>query len=313
MKHSTEFIHLSIVIPIYNEEEVLPILWNRLSNVILELEDVFGESFVSETIFVDDGSKDKSLSIILELARNNKNIRVVRLTKNQGHMSALTAGISFSKGEYIVTMDADLQDPPEEIVPMVRKIKLNLNDVVQAERIDRSKDSITKRTSAKLFYLIMDGLLPGIAVRNAGDFRVMNRESAFTILNLKERNKIFRFLIPLLGFSIEYHGYKRNQREAGSSKYPFRKMARLAIESTLSFSSKPIRLLGIALLSSSVLSFILSVTFLYQKFFFFCYASLTFGMITISLAVLFEYVGKIYENILGRPEYRAIEIEVMNG
>ena len=301
------------MIPIYNEEEVLPILWNRLSNVLRELRAVFGESFASETIFVDDGSKDKSLSLLLELARKDENVRVVRLTKNQGHMSALTAGISFSKGEYIVTMDADLQDPPEEIIPMFSKIKLNLNDVVQAERIDRSKDSITKRTSAKLFYLIMDKLLPGIAIRNAGDFRIMSREAAFTILNLKEKNKIFRFLIPLLGFSIEYHGYKRNQREAGTSKYPFRKMARLAIESTLSFSSKPIRLLGLALLSSSALSFTVSAIFLYQNFYFLCYAALTFGMITISLAVLFEYVGKIYENILGRPGYRAIEIEVMNG
>ena len=143
------------MIPIYNEEEVLPILWNRLSNVLRELRAVFGESFASETIFVDDGSKDKSLSLLLELARKDENVRVVRLTKNQGHMSALTAGISFSKGEYIATMDADLQDPPEEIIPMFRKIKLNLNDVVQAERIDRSKDSITKRTSAKLFYLII--------------------------------------------------------------------------------------------------------------------------------------------------------------
>jgi len=300
-------IMLSVVIPVYNEHEVLPMLLPRLRKALSIIQSGHGDDWTYEIIFVDDGSTDGTLDYLREQRDSSKEIRIIRMATNQGHMNALTAGMSYSTGLYTLTMDADLQDPPEEIPEMYEKIISSKVNVVQAQRIDRESDSIAKRTSAGVFYYFISRLAKDVRIVNAGDFRILDETSNRILWSLREKNKVYRFLIPLLGMSVVYHEYKRESRKAGKTKYSIGKMVKLSLESALAFSTRPIRIFGLILVFAGFSNTTINFYFLIKGEWSRAFLGFLISLFLLSLAILFEYVGKIYETLIDRPPFTAIE------
>jgi glycosyltransferase involved in cell wall biosynthesis len=297
---------LSVVIPMYNEADVLPLLVNRLRPVL----DGLGVSY--EVVAVDDGSTDATAAQLLGLRRAWPQLRVVRLRRNSGHQAALTAGLHRAFGQYVVSLDADLQDPPEKIPEMLTLARTRNLDIVYGVRSDRSSDTVGKRSTANLYYRIM-GRLAGVTVRqNAGDFRLLSRATVDALKQLPERQPVYRLLVPWLGFPSGEVTYVRERRAAGRTKYPLRKMIALAADSVTNFSAAPLRL----------------ATWLGLVSFFFCLCMIIYVVVSYALdatvqgwasliaTVLFlggaqllclglvgEYLGRLYAAVQGRPAY----------
>ncbi len=306
-------VDISIVIPVFNEEAGISPLVQRLIPIIE------GISSNYEVVFVNDGSIDKTpREISLERSSNNK-IRLINLVKNYGHMEALSTGLKVSQGRYVVTMDGDLQHPPEAIPAMYELISKDLTlDVIQAVRSDREGDSLFKKVSASLFYRISNQITGVPVIAHAADFRIMNRESVEVINALPEKSKIFRFLIPELGFKVKTFGFDCEERKTGKSKYNIRKMTTFAFDSVFSFSTKPLRMM-------SIIGFTLSGIFALGTFVTFViwftaktvpgWTSIFMLLLTSnalilgSLGLLGEYISKIREATLGRPHSRWTETE----
>jgi dolichol-phosphate mannosyltransferase len=235
-------------------------------------------------------------------------------------MAAITAGLLEAKGTVIVTIDADLQDPPSKIKDMYELWQKTKCDYVQGVRVDRSTDTFFKRNTATIFYKMAHRITGIPMIMNAGDFRLITQEVQITLNNLSEANKIYRFLIPWLGFKAAYLPYQRQKRAAGKTKYPFKKMLNLALDSFLSFSSKPLRLLSH--FSLIAMSLMISLAFLFFLLHFITntipgWTSLIFIMLASNAAILGgisiigEYIAKIYEISLNRPSviYKEIKNE----
>jgi len=298
--------YLSVVIPIYNEEPVINELISRLEN-ITNLCD-----FKIEFIFVDDGSSDLSLNLLKDYSSRNNNFKIISFTRNFGHQIAITAGLEKAKGEYVAIIDADLQDPPELILEML-DIATNQYDIVYAVRTKRIGESQLKLITAKLFYRLIGYLCDVDIPNDTGDFRVMSRRSVNQFLNLKEKSRFVRGMIPWLGFKSKPFYYERKERFAGQTKYPLKKMLKFAKNAIISFSTKPITLainLGVIAI---LVSFILMIYMLYIKLFTLKsvpgITSITVLVIFLSgiqlftLGILGEYIARIYEEIKGRPLY----------
>ena len=302
---------LSIVIPVYNEEEVILESLRSIHKIATEIEMNF------EIICVDDGSRDQTAQKITEAIKLYPGVRLIKLQKNFGHMAALTAGMSQALGNLVLTMDADLQDPPEYIptmLDMINSIDSNNEkiDVVQALRVDRTSDSILKRTTARLYYNLIKKLTGVSIPPNSADFRIMTKKTVNIILSIPEKGKIFRLLIPYLGFNIAYLNIRRDPRLAGTTKYSLRKMISLAINSVISFSYKPLRAMTIMGLIFSLVCGVLSA------FYFIAYVkgesikgwtSLALlllasnALIMMSIGLLGEYVGRVHSALQNRPEF----------
>ena len=308
---TTVEIELSIVIPVYNEVEVILESLRQIHRIVSKIEKNF------EIICVDDGSSDETAGKISEAIELYPSVRLIRLQKNFGHMAALTAGMSQARGKLVLTIDADLQDPPEYIPTMLDMINSTDSnkekiDVVQAVRVNRASDSILKRTTARLYYNLIKKLT-GVGIPpNAADFRIMTMQTVNIILSIPEKGKIFRLLIPHLGFNIVYLDIRRDPRFAGKTKYSLRKMISLAINSVISFSFKPLRAMTLVGLIFSLVCGILSV------FYFVAYirgesvkgwTSLALlllasnALILVSVGLLGEYVGRIHTAMQNRPEF----------
>jgi glycosyltransferase involved in cell wall biosynthesis len=229
-------IKLSVVIPMYNEEEVLPELFARLRPVL----DRIGCPY--EVVAVDDGSRDGTAHLVREARPGWPQLRLIRLMRNSGHQAALGAGLLLSHGAYVVSIDADLQDPPEDIPPMVDLAVREGLDVVYGVRSDRTTDSWMKRNTARMYYRLMRRLVGPEVPDGAGDFRLISRRVVHALENLPEHGRVFRLVIPWLGFPSGSHHYVRDKRHAGESKYPLSAMLRLAFDSVTSFSAAPLRL-----------------------------------------------------------------------
>ncbi len=228
-------LELSVVVPVYNEEEVLPLFVDRARPVM----DSLGVSY--EVVFVDDGSTDTSAAHLQRILRQWPEARVIRLRANAGHQAAITAGLARSRGQWMVTIDADLQDPPEVIGEMLRAAREGQVDVVYGVRTDRTTDSAFKRVTAEGFYKVM-ALLGAKGEFNAGDFRLMSRATVDAVLALPEHGRVLRLVVPTLGFPSAVVGYKREVRAAGDSKYPLSKMIKLTVDSVTGLSQAPLRL-----------------------------------------------------------------------
>jgi glycosyltransferase involved in cell wall biosynthesis len=305
---------LSVVVPAYNEEEVIGESINRINSTLMANDIEF------EILICNDGSTDGTVEECLKLA-DQIPLRIIQLGMNSGHMCAIRAGLEASKGKFIVTIDADLQDPPEYI-PEMLALMLNTSpendanfsskvpDVVQAFRADRSLDSISKRTTAAFYYYFIKKLT-GIALTpHAADFRIMSRRVVDILVASPERRPIYRLLIPKLGFSIVSFPIKRAERFAGETKYTYTKMISLGLDSIVSFTYKPLRIF-------SYLGFISSFVFLSLSVFTFAAANLGTtipGWASIALLILSanaflfagigllgEYIGRIYELLQARP------------
>ncbi len=299
---------LSIIIPIFNEEDTLSETFSRLLDLYSNNSDLFD----FEYIFVDDGSYDSSYSKLINFSIENNFVKIVKFTRNFGHQIAITAGLDFSSGDYVAIIDGDLQDPPELIIDMIEKIEDGY-EIVYGKRIAREGETTSKKLSAYFFYRVLNYLCSINIPTDAGDFRVMTRRCVDQLLKMPERHKFIRGMVPWLGFSSFPFEYRRSARFAGETKFPIGKMINFAVNAIFSFSIKPLTLaikIGISFL---ILSLIWSVYTLYDRFVLnsvipgytaILLAILIIGGIQIIiLGILGQYIGKIFEEIKNRPLY----------
>jgi len=297
---------LSAVVPVFNEEEVLPLFADRLRPVL----DGLGVPY--EVLAVDDGSRDATPAVLAAMRRDWPELRVVRLRRNSGHQNALTAGLHRARGQYVVSLDVDLQDPPEVIADMLRLAETDGLDVVHGVRSDRSTDSRFKRWSAGLYYRLVQRVAGTAVPRDAGDFRLLSRTAVDALTELPELQPVYRLLVPWLGLPSGQVTYARERRAAGRSKYPLAKMVRLALDSITGFSAAPLRVAtwlgcaGIAL--CAVLAIAVVAAYLW--------GDVVPGWSSMLVAVVFlgalqllclgllgEYVARIFTTLQGRPAY----------
>ena len=301
---------LSVVVPCFNEEAVIPETHRRL---VIALEDVPDLDF--EIIYVDDGSRDATLGLLRDLQQADPRVRVLSLSRNFGQQIATTAGLNEActgDGDAVVTIDADLQDPPE-IIPEMLERWLQGADVVYGVRAERAGETVFKRWTAKVFYRLIGRIADTPIPYDTGDFRLMDRKVVNGFLAMPERTRFVRGMLAWVGFRQEPVSYRRGAREAGRTKYPFREMARLAVDSILSFSLLPLRLatwLGFlaAGLALSGIAYALVVR-LYTDAWVSGWAALFIAMLFLGgvqlvlIGVLGEYLGRIYAEVKRRPLY----------
>ncbi len=299
-------LQLSVVIPMYNEEDVLPLLVARLRPILDDL----GTAY--EVVAVDDGSADTTPVLLQRYHREWSQLRVVRLRANAGHQAAISAGLAVARGDYVVTLDADLQDPPECIPQMLSLATGEGLDVIYGVRNDRSTDSVFKRVSARAFYAVQRRLSGLHAHSDAGDYRLMSRATVDAINNLPEDNRVLRFIVPALGFPSGVVEYRREARAAGTSKYPFFKMLKLSLDAITGFSLAPLRMASWLGILGGLLAFGIFAWALIAKLTEHAvpgWAS-TVGIVALvgafqllCLGILGEYVGRMYVHLQGRPSY----------
>src|SRR5215216_1370973 len=296
----------SIVAPIYNELDNLPELYGRVKEVMDSMHKPW------ELILVDDGSTDSSTEVIRELAKKDEHIRPVIFARNFGHQIAITAGWDYARGDAVVIIDADLQDPPELIHEMVEKWKEG-NEVVFAVRAEREGESWFKLWTASLFYRLIYRITDVKIPLDTGDFRLMDRKVVDVLRQMRERHRFLRGMSAWVGFKQVGVEYKRAARKAGETKYPFRKMFRLAINAITSFSYFPLQVAtffgfisaGIAILAIPVVAYMRitgSRAFFGQATTLIAVLFLG-GVQLISLGILGEYIGRLYDEAKGRPLY----------
>ncbi len=297
---------LSIVVPMYNEEAVLPLFVDRLRPVL----DGLGAAY--EVLAVDDGSGDSTPAILQRYGRQWTQLRVVRLRANAGHQAAISAGLARARGSYVVTLDADLQDPPEVIAPMLDAARDQQVDVVYGVREDRSLDSAFKRLSARAFYWLIRKLSGMHAHTDAGDFRLMSRATVDAVNVLPEHGRVLRFVVPALGFPSTRVGYRREERAAGRSKYPLSKMVRLSLDSVTGFSIAPLRVATWLGVLGGVAALAVLVFALVARAFGQVAPGWTSTVVAVAamgavqllcLGILGEYVGRTYSALQARPAY----------
>ena len=300
---------VSVVIPMYYEEDVANLCYERVSAVLEELK----KKYDYEIIFVNDGSKDKTLSILKEIASQNEKVKIVSFSRNFGHQAAVTAGIKEVSGDAIVIMDADLQDPPE-LIPDMLKLWEDGSEVIYGKRNTRNGESAFKLLTAKMFYSFLNAMSEVEIPKNTGDFRLVDRSVIDVINNLPEHNKFLRGLFSWVGFEQKEFLYDRPKRELGETKYPFKKMLKLAKDGIISFSTKPLKLVGglgilsifisFVILIYSILSYALNWNNLSDGWTSIM-VSITFfaGVQLFSLWIMSEYISRIYDESKGRPEY----------
>ena len=299
---------LNIVVPCYNEEEVLPISAPILSNILDSLIEKNMISPSSQVCFINDGSSDNTLKVMQDITNENSHLAYLSLSRNFGHQSALLAGLFETQADIYVTIDADLQDDPKKIIEMVQKY-LQGNDIVYGVRSSRDSDSWFKEKTARLFYRIQS--LFGIkTIYNAADFRLMSKRAVDALKDFPEKNLFLRGIIPLLGFKSDQVFYPRTARTAGETKYPFFKMLSFALNGIIGFSIAPIRFVTIMGMIISFIGFLLLIWSLYRSFiggniqgWASLFSAMTFfnGIIIFSLGVIGEYIGKIFTEVKGRP------------
>ena len=302
-------IKLSIIIPCYNEEEVLPLTLEKiktLSNEWSSRDDC--ESI--EFLFVDDGSQDRTAELLAEATHAYQQFKVIHFSRNFGHQAALLAGYEFAKGDVIVSLDADLQDPPELIITMLEKLKGGY-DIIYAARESRGIDSQFKRRTADLFYWLMKKLGVEI-IHNHADFRMITRRVLNAFLKFNENNLFIRATFPMVGFPSCVVYYDRPERKAGKTKYPFRKMLEFAIDGLTSFSVVPLRICSMVGLLVSLLALLMLLWSIVVKIIGGAIPGWTStvaplyllgGVQLLFLGIVGEYIGKIYSEVKNRPRY----------
>lgn len=299
---------ISLVIPMYFEEKVVDECYNRVSKVLKEL-----KKYDYEIIFINDGSKDKTQELLENISNKDKNVKIISFSRNFGHQAAVTAGLKETTGDAVIIMDADMQDPPE-IIPDMIELWENGNEVIYGKRKSRKGESKFKLLSAKAFYKILNALSDVDIPQDTGDFRLVDKKIVEKMNSLPEHNKFLRGLWSWLGFKQCAYEYDRKERFAGKTKYPLKKMLKLASDGIISFSSKPIKLVGMLGIISIVISFAILI---YALISYFCnlnnlsagwtslMCAITFfaGVQLLSLWIISEYIGRIYDETKGRPQY----------
>lgn len=299
---------VSLIIPMYYEEEVAEECYHRVTNVLSGL-----TNYDYEIVFINDGSKDKTLEILENIAQNDSHIKVISFARNFGHQCAVTAGLQYVTGDAIVIIDADLQDPPE-LIPDMLKMWEDGNEVIYGKRKTREGESKFKLLTAKMFYKTLNALSDVEIPKDTGDFRLVDKKVVDVINSLPEHNKFLRGLFSWVGFKQTPFEYERKERFAGKTKYPLKKMLKLASDGIISFSTKPLKAVGCLGIVSVVIS-ILILLYAILSFIFnwnnltagwtSLMVTMTFlsGIILISLWMIGEYIARIYDEVKGRPQY----------
>jgi dolichol-phosphate mannosyltransferase len=296
----------SIVIPVYNEEENIPVLYNRLRKVMQELEGDY------EIIFVDDGSSDSSWLLICELHEKDNSVKGIKLSRNFGHQIAITSGIESAIGDVVITMDADLQDPPEIIPELVKKWRCGY-EVVYAIREKRRGENFLKRGFAWLFYRVLKKITKIDIPPDVGDFRLLSRKAVEQLKRLIEQYRFVRGLSTWIGFKQTGVEFVREARYKGKPKYSFWKSLKLALNGIVSFSIAPLQLASYMGFVVSILSFLYAIWSIIAKFVFertipgwtsiIVVVLFLGGVQLITLGIIGEYIGRIYGEVKKRPLY----------
>jgi dolichol-phosphate mannosyltransferase len=296
----------SIVVPVYNEEEVVHECYKQLKEVM----DSTKENY--ELIFINDGSKDKTVEILKEYCQKDKSVKLIDFSHNFGHQVAISAGMDSAAGDAVVVIDADLQDPPRVIPEMISKWKEGY-DVVYGKRMKRKGETIFKKLTASAFYRFLKKMTDVDIPVDVGDFRLIDRSVCNAMKKISERNRFVRGLISWLGFKQGDVLFEREERLAGVTKYPLSKMIRFALNGVFSFSYKPLKIATFLGIFASASGFFYLMYALYQKIFtdatvtgWTSMVSLILifnGMILFILGIIGEYIGRIYDESKNRPLY----------
>ncbi|HBQ63515.1 MAG TPA: glycosyltransferase [Clostridiales bacterium] len=301
-----ENVKYSVVVPVYNEEEVIRETYRRLKTVM----DGIGETY--EILFVNDGSRDRTAKLAQEICRQDPAIRLIDFSRNFGHQVAITAGMDYASGDAVIVIDADLQDPPEVIPAMIAKWKEGY-EVIYGKRLKRKGDTLFKKITARFFYRPLRSMTEVDVPVDTGDFRLIDRKVCEALKKVGERNRYVRGLVSWIGFRQIGVEFVREERFAGTTKYPLKKMIRFAADAITSFSYKPLKLATYAGYILSIASFIYLLFVLAERIFVGGTAqgwasmiaiNLFFnGIILIMLGIIGSYIGRIYDEAKGRPLY----------
>ncbi len=296
---------LSVVIPVYNEEMNIGKLYQRLQNALQPL------NIDWEVVYINDGSKDRSLLVLQGLAETDRHVKYIDFSRNFGHQIAITAGIEHARGEWIVIMDGDGQDPPELLPDLLSKAQEGF-EVVYARRRKRDGENFLKKFTARMFYRLLARITNIEIPVDTGDFRIIHRKIQRILSKMPEQHKYIRGQISWIGFNQTFLEYDREERMGGATKFTYRKMMRFALDGISSFSTWPLKVATITGFLVSAVAFILIVYSLYQKFFgttepgwTSLHISVLFlgGIQLIGIGMLGEYLGRVSDNVKNRPHY----------
>lgn len=294
---------LSVIVPVYNEEDTLEQMNERLGAVLADVE--------YEVIFVDDGSTDDSMSLLAGLAADSERVRVLRLSRNFGHQAALTAGLDHARGDAIITIDCDLQDPPELIPELIQRWREGA-EIVNTYRRSRAGESRIKRLTASLFYRAFDRLAQLDLSERTGDFRLLDRRALDALGSMRERNRFLRGMSAWIGYRQETVPFDRDPRFAGETKYTPRKMVRFSLDALSSFSNVPLQLatmMGFVFSAIAFMGIPIAIGFRIAGEFVPGIATVLLavlllgGIQLITVGIIGEYLGRVYDEVKARPLY----------
>lgn len=299
---------VSLIVPCYNEEQVISMFYEETMKVL----DMIKDKYDYEFVFVDDGSKDKTLNMLRELKKKDDKINIISFSRNFGKEAGIYAGLNNATGDLVVIMDADLQHPPRIILEMIAGIEEGY-DTVTTKRINRKGEPVIKSAFSKMFYKIMSKIVDFELVQGAQDFRIMKREVVDAILSLKEYNRFSKGIFSWVGFKVKYIEIENVERVAGTTKWSFKSLFKYAIEGMVSFSTVPLRISTILGLVISFIAIISTCIIIIQTL---IQGKVVPGYASIITAVLFmggiqltclgiisEYISKMYLEIKDRPKY----------
>ncbi len=303
MSNSTVY---SVIVPLYNEELVIGESYKRLKKVMDCAEDNY------EIIFVNDGSKDKTRDKVEEICKNDERIKLINFSRNFGHQAAITAGMDLALGDAVIVIDADLQDPPEVILKMIEKWKEGY-EVVYGKRIKREGETLFKKITAKLFYRVLKSMTTVNIPVDTGDFRLIDRKVCDALIALPEKNRYVRGLVSWVGYKQTSVEFVRQERFAGETKYPFKKMMKLAFDGITAFSYKPLViagyfggltfLIGVIATIVVIIRDMINRTEVINFGLILAMNVMMFGMTLGSIGIMGQYIGRIFDESKGRPIY----------
>lgn len=303
---------LSLIVPCYNEEEVIELFYNKVRNVLYNILDY-------EIIFVDDGSKDKTKKCIINLAQNDSNIKYISFSRNFGKESAMLAGMEYSMGDYVAIIDADLQHPPELLIEMIKALE-NGYDVAAAKRVDRKGEKKIKSFFSHQFYFIINKLIDIKIEQGAQDFRVMKRKVVKSIISMQEYNRFSKGIFSWVGFKTKWFEHENVERLAGNSKWSFTKLFKYAVDGIVAFSVVPLKMALVFGVITSIIGFFYAfkiiIDMLFNNFSKTGYTSIMSciliigGIILICIGLLGEYISRIYLEVKRRPTFIVDETNI---
>ena len=309
---------LSIVVPCYNEQEVLPMFYKKIIEIMGQMTQNDNE-LTYEIVFINDGSKDKTLDSLRQYASEDKHIRYLSIRRNFGKEAGMFAGLEAAKGDYVVIMDADLQHPPEFLPEMYKYVSSGEYDCATTRRVDRDGESKIRSWFAKKFYQIMNKISQTEIVDGAQDFRFMTRQMVDSILSMKEYNRFSKGIFSWVGYRVKYIEYKNVERAAGTTAWSFWGLFRYSIEGIVAFSTAPLAIASLLGIISCIVAFIMAIVIIIKTLVFgesvegyptlACLILLLGGLQLFTIGILGQYLAKTYMECKNRPIYLIQETE----